>query len=400
MNVAALPGMDRLLPALEGLPPAYLVGGAVRDLLLESDSVDLDVAMEGDALAAAWELAERLQGRAMTHERFGTATVRAGDLVFDLAGTRRERYERPGALPEVEPAPLAEDLARRDFTVNAMAIGLTGDDLGELHDPHGGREDLEAGLIRVLHDRSFIDDPTRLLRAVRYETRLGFPMEPETEQLAREAAAEGAPATVSGQRVRDELLDLLGEQDAPTGLARLRELGIDRAVHPAFDADPELAAEAALRAAETAADRRLAALAALVSRAPDDLEPWVDSLALGRGARDRVVAAARQGPALPRALRADPPASAIHALLSCEPAETLAVALAYGAPAEPIHRFLTELQGAHLEITGDDLIAAGVPEGPLIGQALNEVLRMKLDGRVSGRGEELRTALELVEGGQ
>ena len=159
-------------------------------------------------------------------------------------------------------------------------------------------------------------------------------------------------------------------------------------------------AGAALAAAETAADRRLAALAALVSHAPDDLEPWVDSLALGRGARDRVVAAARQGPSLPRALRADPPASAIHALLSCEPAETLAVALAYGAPAEPIHRFLTELQGAHLEITGDDLIAAGVPEGPLIGQALNEVLRMKLDGRVSGRGEELRTALELVEAGQ
>ena len=352
--------------------------------------------MEGDALAAAWELAERLEGRAMTHERFGTATVRAGDLVFDLAGTRRERYERPGALPEVEPAPLAEDLARRDFTVNAMAIGLTGDDLGELHDPHGGQKDLEAGRIRVLHDRSFIDDPTRLLRAVRYETRLGFPMDPDTERLAREAAAEGAPATVSGQRVRDELLDLLGEQEAPTGLARLRELGIDRALHPAFDADPELAAGAALGAAETAADRRLAALAALVSRAPGELEPWVESLALGRGARDRVMAAAAQGPSLPRALRADPPASAIHALLSCEPAETLAVALAYGAPPEPIHRFLADLRGVHLDITGDDLIAEGVPEAPLIGRILNEVLRMKVDGRVSGREDELRAALQLV----
>src|SRR5207247_51591 len=197
------------------------------------------------------------------------------------------------------------------------------------------------GLARVLHSRRFTHDLPRRLRSVRYDPRLGVPRDPETEQLAREAAAEGAPATVSGQRVRDELLDLLGEQDAPTGLARLRELGIDRALHPAFDADPELAARAALGAAETAADRRLAALAALVSRAPDDLEPWVDSLALGRGARDRVVAAARQGPSLPRALRADPPDSAIHALLSCEPAETLAVALAYGAPADPIHRFLT-----------------------------------------------------------
>src|SRR5213592_1786444 len=165
MNFAELPGMDRLLPALEGLPPAYLVGGAVRDLLLGADSVDLDVAIEGDAPVLAWELAERLGGLATTHERFGTATVRAGDLVFDLATTRRERYERPGALPEVEPAPLTDDLARRDFTINAMAVGLTGADVDVLHDPQHGREDLHAGRVRVLHPRSFLDDPTRLLRA-------------------------------------------------------------------------------------------------------------------------------------------------------------------------------------------------------------------------------------------
>ena len=394
MNAAALPGMDRLLPALEGLPPAYLVGGAVRDLLLGAESVDLDVVLEGDALAAAWELAERLDGRATTYERFGTATVRAEDLVFDLTSSRRERYEEPGALPVVEPAPLAEDLARRDFTVNAMAIGLTGDELDELHDPHGGREDLEGRRVRVLHERSFVDDPTRMLRAVRYEVRLGFRMDPDTERLAREAT--WALERVSGARVRDELLDLLAEPEAPAGLARLRELGVDRGLHPAFDADPELAAAAALGAAETAADRRLAALAALVSRAPDELEPWVEALALGRGDRDRVMAAARQGPSLPRALRADPPPSAVHALLSCEPAETLAVALAHGAPVAPIHRFLAELRDVHLEITGDDLIAEGVPAGPPIGRALNEVLQMKLDGKVSGRQEELRAALELA----
>ena len=398
MNVAELPGMDRLLPALEGLAPAYLVGGAVRDLLLGADSVDLDVALEGDALAAAWELAERLGGLATTHERFGTATVRADDLVVDLAGTRRERYSAPGALPDVEPAPLLDDLARRDFTVNAMAVGLTGADLSVLHDPHGGNDDLKAGRVRVLHPRSFVDDPTRLLRAVRYETRFGFRMDPETERLAREAVGAGALGTVSGPRVRDELLDLLGETDAPSALARARELGIDRGLHPALDADPELAAAGALGAAETGADRRLAALAALVSRAPDELEPWLDTLALGRGDRMRVAAAARQGPSLVRALRADPPPSAVHALLRCEPAETLAVALAHGAPAAPIHRFLADLRDVSLEITGDDLVAEGVPESPAIGYALDETLRMKLDGRVSGREDELRTALQIARG--
>jgi tRNA nucleotidyltransferase (CCA-adding enzyme) len=389
--------MDRLLPALEGLPPAYLVGGAVRDLLLGAESVDLDVAVEGDALATAWELAERLDARAMTHERFGTATVRTDDgLVVDLAGTRRERYPEPGALPEVEPAPLAEDLARRDFTVNAMAVGLTGADLGVVHDPHGGRDDLENRLIRVLHDRSFVDDPTRLLRAVRYETRLGFRIDPATERLAREAVAADALRTVSGPRVRDELLDLLGEQELPTALERLRELGIDRGLHPALDADPELAAAAALGSAETGADRRLAALAALVSRSPDDLEPWLDTLALGRGARMSVAAAARQGPSLVPALRADPPPSAVHALLRCEPAETLAVALAHGAPAAPVQRFLADLRDVHLEISGDDLVAAGVPQSPAIGRALDETLRLKLDGKVAGRDDELRTALEIA----
>jgi tRNA nucleotidyltransferase (CCA-adding enzyme) len=398
VNVTALPGMDRLLPALDGLPPAYLVGGAVRDLLLGADSVDLDVALEGDALSAAWELADRLDGRAMTHERFGTATVRADDLTVDLAGTRRERYESPGALPEVEPAPLADDLARRDFTVNAMAVGLTGADLGVLHDPHGGNEDLTAGLIRVLHPGSFADDPTRLLRAVRYESRLGFRMDQETERLAREAVAGGALETVSGPRVRDELMDLLGETEMPAALDRLRELGIDRGLHPALEADSAIAAASALGSAETGAERRLSALAALVSKAPDDLEPWLDTLALGRGDRMRVAAAARQGPSLPRALRAELPPSALQALLRCEPAETLAVALAHGAPAGPIHRFIADLRDVQLEITGDDLVAAGVAQSPAIGRALDATLRLKLDGRVSGREEELRTALEVARG--
>ena len=144
-GLEALPGMDALLPQLAELGDSfYLVGGAVRDLLRGQSTLDLDVAVEGDAAEAAAALADRLGGSAVQHERFGTATVRSPAVVVDLATTRRETYSQPGALPRVEPAPLAEDLRRRDFTVNAMAIGLSGEDLGRLHDPTGRARGLEG----------------------------------------------------------------------------------------------------------------------------------------------------------------------------------------------------------------------------------------------------------------
>ncbi|MGI9081788.1 MAG: hypothetical protein ACR2FZ_05835, partial [Thermoleophilaceae bacterium] len=312
-RLAALPGMETLLPAIAGLgAPCYLVGGAVRDVLRgELGSVDLDVAIEGDAPAAARALAARLGGSAVAHDRFATATVRAGALVVDLAATRREVYAGPGALPVVEPAALPEDLGRRDFTVNAMAIGLSGEDLGRLHDPRGGRADLDAGLIRILHPASFLDDPTRLLRALRYESRLAFSLEPETDRLAREAAAAGALSTVSGVRVRVELMDLLSAPEARQSVARLAELGLDHALHPAVDADPELVAAAKRGALETGASPALTALAALCAGRPevrasarDELEVWVEALGLPGPARDAVLRAAARANALAKALRA------------------------------------------------------------------------------------------------
>jgi tRNA nucleotidyltransferase (CCA-adding enzyme) len=395
-RIRALPGMEALLPALRGLPPAFLVGGAVRDLLRGERAVDLDVAVEGDATSAARDIAARTGGDAIVHERFGTATVRSPGLVVDLATTRRERYEQPGALPVVEPATLDEDLARRDFAINAMAVALVADTLGHLYDPHGGRADLDAGVVRVLHDRSFADDPTRLLRAVRYEARLGARMDPDTEKLAREAIADGALATVSGHRIRDELIDLLAEVEVGRAAERMADLELDQALHPALAADPELAASVALACLETGADRALAALAALVSADPDALGAWVETLGLRRSDRERVLAGARQGPGLVAPLRADLPPSAVHALLRCEPPETLALALALGAPARPVLRFLADLRDVHLEITGDDLVEAGVERSPAIGRALDEVLRRKLDGEVSGREQELALALEIA----
>jgi tRNA nucleotidyltransferase (CCA-adding enzyme) len=389
--------MDRLLPALEGLPPAYLVGGAVRDLLRGADAVDLDLAVEGDARSVARTLAERLGGSAREHERFGTAAVRAGDLAFDLATTRTETYEQPGSLPHVEAASLADDLKRRDFTINALAVALGGDDLGHLYDPHGGLADLEAGVVRILHAGSFLDDPTRLLRAVRYETRLGFQIDEDTERAARAALAEDALSTVSGKRVRDELMDLLAEHEAPVAVERMRELGLDRALHPALDPDPDLIASASLGAAAIGADRALAALAALISAAPDELDAWLGDLQLDARDRDGVARAAREAPAIARGLaeRERVPSELLD-LLGGEPPEALALALALGAPSEPILRWVTDLSGVALEIGGDDLLAAGVPQGPAIGSALAETLRRKLDGLVHGRDEELETARELA----
>jgi tRNA nucleotidyltransferase (CCA-adding enzyme) len=292
---------------------------------------------------------------------------------------------------------LTDDLRRRDFTVNAMAIGLTGDDVGHLYDPHGGLGDLEARTIRVMHDRSFLDDPTRLLRAVRYATRLGLALDPETERLAREAVAGDALATVSGARIRDELMDLLRETDTPAGVELLRDLEIHTALHPELDPDPDLVASAGLGAAAIGADRGVSALAAMVESAPEALDLWLADLGLLAEERDAASRAARVSDRIAQALRErEHTPSELRALLAREPAEALALALALHAPSEPILRWVTDLRDVGLEISGDDLLAAGVPEGPAVGRALEETLRRKLDGLVSGREEELETALQLA----
>jgi tRNA nucleotidyltransferase (CCA-adding enzyme) len=396
-RVRRLPGMERLLPALEGLPPAYLVGGAVRDLLRGAAPADLDIAVEGDGRSTARAVADRLGGQVREYERFGTSDVVLPDHTLHFATTREEVYEAPGELPNVAQTTLSEDLRRRDFTVNALAIGLTGDDLGHLYDPFGGLADLEAGLIRVLHDRSFLDDPTRLLRAVRYAARLDFALEQETERLAREAVAADALSTVSGKRIGADLMAVLEEHEVGRAVERLRELEIDGALHPELDPDPELVASAALGAAAIGADRGVSALAALVESAPEELDLWLADLQLLAEQRDAASRASRVAPRIAMALRErEHSASELRELLGREPLEALALALALRAPSEPVLRWVTDLRGVALEITGDDLLAAGVPEGPAVGRALEETLKRKLDGIVSGREAELETALQLA----
>jgi len=176
--------LDAAIRLAEGRAVAlYLVGGSVRDLLLEREQLDLDIAVAGDAIDLAQALAAAADGRVAVHPSFGTASVKGPFFSVDLAQTRAEEYPHPGALPVVRPASLEEDLARRDFTVNAMALRLTRPQAGRLVDPHAGRQDLERRAIRVLHDGSFRDDATRMLRAVRYEGRLSFRLEDGTARL-------------------------------------------------------------------------------------------------------------------------------------------------------------------------------------------------------------------------
>ena len=218
--------------------PLYIVGGAVRDLLLGWPLNDLDLIVEGNAIALAKSLAAKYGGRVTAHSKFGTAkwflpdALKTGHDTLDLISARAETYQHPAALPTVQPGTLSDDLRRRDFTINALAIRLNGPHFGELRDDLHGTEDVENGVIRVLHPKSFIDDPTRMYRAVRYEVRYGFRMSAETLVLIPEARP--LVEVLSAQRIRHELDLILDEPQAAAMLKRLDELDLLSAIHPAL----------------------------------------------------------------------------------------------------------------------------------------------------------------------
>jgi len=254
-RLRAVPAVAALLPGLAGERGVYAVGGVPRDLLLGGRPLDLDLVVEGDAEALTARLAGRLGGEVSAHGRFGTATLALGAHAIDIASAREERYARPGALPEVKPAVLARDLERRDFTVNALALTLDPERMGEVTAVPCAREDLEAERLRVLHDASFADDPTRLLRLARYAARLGFRAEDGTEGLARRAVRDGALETVSGARIGAELRLLAAERRAVSAFDQAAALGLLGAIDPVWRWDRELA-ERALAARRSPGARR------------------------------------------------------------------------------------------------------------------------------------------------
>jgi tRNA nucleotidyltransferase (CCA-adding enzyme) len=359
------PGAELVFAAVGDEPGVHVVGGAVRDVLLGRTPRELDLVVEGDAVAVARRAARRVGGELTVHERFGTATVRADGYEFDLAGARRETYAHPGALPDVQlGASLTEDLARRDFSVNAIAVALAD---GRVTEWPGARDDLGAGVLRVLHDRSFVDDPTRMLRLVRYAHRLEFTPEPQTKSLVRPELL----GTVSGDRKGAELRLIIAEG----ALAALDGLG--RALIPGFAVPPRLPRTP------------LAAFAACCVRT-GDLGRHLDEL--GFTARDRklIVAAAHAAPRLQLAGASEAEIwRALHKL----PAAAAEIVAAGGGPgAEAAQRWLDDLRHRALAITGDDLVAAGLA-GPAVGAGLEAAMVALLEGRAPDRDSQLAAAL-------
>jgi tRNA nucleotidyltransferase (CCA-adding enzyme) len=399
--------LREIVEAVEALGPraegVYLVGGTVRDILLGESGFDVDIAVEGDAIAFAYMLAKVLGGRATPHEKFGTAIVSYGDGErIDVVTTRTEFYDAPGALPAVERAGLREDLFRRDFTINAMAASLAGDDLGRLVDPYGGRADLEGRVLRVLHNLSFIDDPTRIFRGIRYEARYGFRFEEHSARLLRGCIEMGLVGDLSSSRLRDELVALLEDPGAAEGIRRLGALGADTAIHPQVRGDDEAARlfsrEVALRD-ELAVDLPtwrigLAALARAMTS--DQAYDWLERLKIRRRDVDRIVGSIAVAPRILERLRAGPldPAQVVAVADPFAPDAPLA-ALAAEERAE-LRDYFERLRDVRLEIGGQDLIDLGLAESPRIGEVLAELRRRKLNGELEGRPAELEAARELV----
>jgi tRNA nucleotidyltransferase (CCA-adding enzyme) len=376
------------LAALEGEEGVWAVGGAVRDALLERPPRELDLVVEGDAVAVAQRVAARLDGEVVEHERFGTATVRApGGVLLDLAAARRETYPRPGALPEVAlGASVEEDLARRDFSVNALAVRPAD---GALAGVPGGEADLRAGVLRVLHDASFRDDPTRLVRLARYAARLGFAIDPHTAELAEAAVSEGALGTVTGERLGAELR-LLAREPQPAALQALERFRLGAALLPGFAVDAGLARRALALAGEAGDARpdRVALAAALRGDAPAGaLAARLRELAFPAADAAAIVAAAGVDAG---ALAGARPSEA-DAALARLPVEAAVMAAAEGA--EPARAWIERGRRERLAIDGDDLLAAGL-SGPAIGRGLAAARAALLDGAAPTRDDQLAAALD------
>jgi tRNA nucleotidyltransferase (CCA-adding enzyme) len=321
----------------------------------------------------------------------------------DVITARRETYPSPAVLPVVEPSSLADDLARRDFTINAMAVALDPPELGRLVDPLGGLGDLETKTIRVLHDRSFVDDPTRIFRAIRYESRLGFRMDERTAALAREAVGGGHVGELSGARVRDELVALLEDENVGDSIMRLGELGVAEAVHARLAADGESARLfARLRAlrdelALDVPDWRLGLTALARDLPEDELSDWLAELKLRTADGEKIVAAVSSGPRIVEELSTHErtPADVVALAEPGSPdAPLLALAL---AEVEPLRDYFERLRAIRLEVTGDDLAELGLGESPRVGEILAELRQRKLNGELGGRDSELAAAKELLD---
>lgn len=389
----------------------YLVGGVVRDLLLKRENWDLDLTVEGDGIAFARAVAERYRAGLAVFERFATSQVVFPEgLKMDIATTRRESYAQPAALPDVKPASLKEDLYRRDFTINAMAIQLNTAQFGRFYDPYGGRQDLKAKALRVLHTCSFRDDPTRIFRAIRFEQRFGFRLERTTMRLLAQAASTNLIHQLSGPRLRNEIGLLLAERDPVRAIVRLAQLKLLRFLHRRLcytntvkrvvTAVPKALVWWARRFPESVTDRPTVYLMALSSQSSPAVvatmirrlalsREQARNLSLGRGRIDRV--------RMQLVNRETVRPSQVYRLLADFSNEALVLLLAKQVAMQ--HKAQLSLLKRHLMaymknrtfktvLTGGDLQTMGLSPGPQYKTILNGLLDARIDGMITTEAEE------------
>jgi len=376
----------------------YLVGGVVRDLLLGQANLDLDLVVEGNAIELARRLKKADQAKITTHSRFNTAKLQWDDWSVDLTTARTESYEKPGALPTVQPSSIEDDLARRDFTINAMAIGLNPGYYGQPLDPHGGRDDLKAKVIRVLHEKSFTDDATRIWRGLRYEQRLDFHLERKTLTLLQRDIA--MLDTISGDRTRYEIECILKEKFPEKVFRRAAELGVLPKLHPALKGDDWLVArfEQARAACSPEPPEAGLYLSLLVySLTAEETGRFISRLRLPKSlAQELNDTIALKGKMRLLATPGMSPSGIYRLLDGYTSSALVANSLATESPAasQNIHLYLTRLKDIKIELGGDELIRMGVDSGPDMKELMELLHKARLDGKISSKEDEE----ELVKG--
>ncbi len=389
---------------------AYLVGGSVRDLLLREENLDIDIVVEGDGILFARALGDKLQGSLRTHEKFGTATISLGQRKIDVATARTEYYESPAALPTVVTSSIKKDLYRRDFTINTLAIRLNRKDFGQLIDFFGGQRDLREKTIRVLHNLSFVEDPTRAFRAIRFSERFGFKLSKHTENLIKSAIQMDLFEKLSGFRLYEELILAFRETNPVRTLKRLSEFNLLKVIHAdlsfsehleqVFTSVSETRAWYNLLYLDEKADITLLYLLTLLS----DLSPEQRHEALKRLSpppriTEMILRSTMTSDEILRRLPVKDPAELYH-LLEHLPLETILFAIsATGDPQKKkdISNFLVTLKKVRPALKGRDLKKLGIPEGPLYSIIFGQLLDERLRGKLKTEQEEREFVLNTLK---
>ncbi|MEW6215719.1 MAG: hypothetical protein AB1478_11065, partial [Nitrospirota bacterium] len=382
---------------------AYLVGGSVRDLLRGEENLDIDIVIEGDGISFAKAFGERLNAKVRPHQIFGTAKVITDELKLDVATARTEYYESPAALPKVETSSIKKDLYRRDFTINTLAIKLNPKDFGLLIDFFGGQRDLREKAIRVLHNLSFIEDPTRAFRAIRFSERFGFKISKHTENLIKLAIKMNLFDRLSGTRLYEELLLSFNETEPVRTLKRFSDFGLLRVIHPNLISNDEL--EATFKSMhetlswfnllflEEKTDRGVLYLMALLSGLKDEeVKATIERLSPPPKVGDMIIRGISYARDVLKRLPLDDPLE-IYNLLSKLKLETVLFAMAMSKDRQKqkvISRYLTELRKVKTILKGEDLKNMGIQPGPVYSKIFKELLEEKLRGRLKSREDEER----------